>query len=38
MFEDGRKTGGFEDELEIVGVTELLAEALDGEEDAGVSV
>ncbi|SFR88254.1 Fe-S oxidoreductase [Halomicrobium zhouii] len=32
MFEDGRKTGGFEDELEIVGVTELLAEALnDGE-------
>jgi Fe-S oxidoreductase len=29
MFEDGRKTGGFEDDLEIVGVTELLAEALD---------
>jgi len=36
MFEDGRKTGGFEDELEIVGVTELLAEAL-GEENVAVS-
>ena len=29
MYEDGRKTGGFEDDLEIVGLTELLAEALD---------
>ncbi|WP_340100440.1 4Fe-4S dicluster domain-containing protein [Salinibaculum salinum] len=28
MFEDGRKTGGFEDDLEIVDLTELLAEAL----------
>jgi len=28
MYEDGRKTGGFEDALEIVGVTELIAEAL----------
>jgi len=26
--EDGRKTGGFEDDIEIVGLTELLAEAL----------
>jgi Fe-S oxidoreductase len=28
MFEDGRKTGDYEDELTIVSVTELLAEAL----------
>ncbi|MEF8974334.1 MAG: (Fe-S)-binding protein [Haloarcula sp.] len=31
MYEDGRKTGGYEDDLEIVGVTELLAEAVDTE-------
>jgi Fe-S oxidoreductase len=29
MYEDGRKTGGFEDELEIVDVTELVVESLD---------
>jgi Fe-S oxidoreductase/nitrate reductase gamma subunit len=29
MYEDGRKTGGFEDEIEIVGLSELLAEAID---------
>ncbi len=29
MFEDGRKTGGFEDEIEIVDVAELLIEALE---------
>jgi Fe-S oxidoreductase len=29
MYEDGRKTGGYEDDLDIVGTTELLAEALD---------
>jgi len=29
MYEDGRKTGGFEDNIEIVGTTELLAEALE---------
>ncbi|MFB6222667.1 MAG: heterodisulfide reductase-related iron-sulfur binding cluster [Haloarcula sp.] len=29
MYEDGRKTGGYEDDIEIVGVTELLAEAVD---------
>ncbi|GAB6879315.1 heterodisulfide reductase-related iron-sulfur binding cluster [Halorubrum gandharaense] len=29
MFEDGRKTGGFEEEVEIVDVAELLIEALD---------
>ncbi|MFC7131521.1 MULTISPECIES: (Fe-S)-binding protein [Salinibaculum] len=28
MYEDGRKTGGYEDALEIVGLTELLAEAV----------
>ncbi|WP_276273493.1 4Fe-4S dicluster domain-containing protein [Haloarcula litorea] len=31
MYEDGRKTGGFEDEIEIVGITELLAEAVANE-------
>ena len=30
MYEDGRKTGGFEADIEIVGLTELLAEAADG--------
>ena len=29
MYEDGRKTGGFEEELEIVDVTELVVESLD---------
>ncbi len=29
MFEDGRKTGGFEDDIEIVDIAELLVEALD---------
>ncbi|MDS0279059.1 (Fe-S)-binding protein [Halomicroarcula sp. S1AR25-4] len=29
MYEDGRKTGGYEDDIEIVGLTELLAEAVD---------
>jgi hypothetical protein len=28
MYEDGRKTGGYEDSIDIVGATELLAEAL----------
>ncbi|GAB3042340.1 heterodisulfide reductase-related iron-sulfur binding cluster [Natronobiforma cellulositropha] len=36
MYEDGRKTGGFEDELEIVDVAELLVEALGVEERAGL--
>jgi len=31
MYEDGRKTGGYEDDLEIVDVAELLVEALDAE-------
>jgi Fe-S oxidoreductase len=29
MYEDGRKTGDFEDDIEIVGITELLAESLE---------
>jgi len=29
MFEDGRKTGGFEDDLDIVDITELLVEAIE---------
>ncbi|MFT4923366.1 MAG: Fe-S oxidoreductase/nitrate reductase gamma subunit [Haloarculaceae archaeon] len=29
MFEDGRKTGGFEDDLDIVDATELLVEAIE---------
>jgi Fe-S oxidoreductase len=31
MYEDGRKTGDFEDDIEIVGLSELLAEALDAQ-------
>jgi len=29
MYEDGRKTGDYEDDIEIVGLTELLAEAIE---------
>ena len=29
MYEDGRKTGGFEDDIEVVGLTELLAESIE---------
>jgi Fe-S oxidoreductase len=28
MYEDGRKTGGYEDDIEILGLTELLADAI----------
>jgi Fe-S oxidoreductase/nitrate reductase gamma subunit len=28
MYEDGRKTGGFEDDIDVVGLTELLGEAI----------
>jgi Fe-S oxidoreductase len=31
MFEDGRKTGGFEDDLDIVSTTELVAEAMEAQ-------
>jgi len=37
MYEDGRKTGGFEDEIEVVDVAELLIEALQAEERANVA-
>jgi Fe-S oxidoreductase len=36
MFEDGRKTGDFEDDLEIVDLTELLVEAMDDGVTAAV--
>jgi len=29
MYEDGRKTGGFEEDIEVVGLTELLAESIE---------
>ncbi|MCD2203641.1 hypothetical protein, partial [Halobacterium sp. KA-6] len=32
MYEDGRKTGGYEDDIEITDVTELLVEAIDAKE------
>jgi hypothetical protein len=34
MYEDGRKTGGFEESIEIVDVAELLVEAIDADGDA----
>ncbi|MFB6139959.1 MAG: heterodisulfide reductase-related iron-sulfur binding cluster [Halosimplex sp.] len=37
MFEDGRKTGGFEDEIEVVDVAELLIEAVEVREGAGAA-
>ncbi len=33
MYEDGRKTGGYEDEVEIVDVAELVAEAIEAADD-----
>ncbi|AFK17960.2 4Fe-4S dicluster domain-containing protein [Haloferax mediterranei ATCC 33500] len=35
MYEDGRKTGGYEDDLDVVDISELIVEALD--EKAGVT-
>ena len=37
MYEDGRKTGNFEDDIEVIDVAELLVEALDA-ADGSVSV
>jgi len=34
MYEDGRKTGGYEEDLEITDITELLVEAIEAEETA----
>ena len=36
MFEDGRKTGDYEDDIEIVDITELLVEALGAEKRAAL--
>jgi Fe-S oxidoreductase len=35
MYEDGRKTGGYEDDIEVVDITELVAEALDAKRGVG---
>jgi Fe-S oxidoreductase len=35
MYEDGRKTGGFEDDLEIIDVSELVVESLDARAGGG---
>ena len=35
MYEDGRKTGGYEDDIEIVDVAELLVEAIEVTPDPG---
>jgi hypothetical protein len=32
MYEDGRKTGGFEEDIEIVDVAELIVEALEAKD------
>ncbi|MFC3477713.1 (Fe-S)-binding protein [Halobacterium litoreum] len=40
MYEDGRKTGGFEDDIEVTDITELLVEAIDAKgtaTDAGTT-
>ncbi|ELY35920.1 (Fe-S)-binding protein [Natronorubrum tibetense] len=36
MYEDGRKTGGYEDEIEIVDIAELVVEAIGAEEEAKI--
>jgi Fe-S oxidoreductase len=38
MYEDGRKTGGFEDEIEVVDVAELIVEAIGAEETADLEI
>ncbi|WP_275039687.1 hypothetical protein [Natrinema limicola] len=38
MYEDGRKTGGFEDDIEIIDVAELIVEAIGKTEEAKVEV
>ncbi|MXR19847.1 (Fe-S)-binding protein [Halobacterium bonnevillei] len=37
MYEDGRKTGGFEDDIEVTDITELLVEALDAKQGAAAA-
>ncbi|GAB7019024.1 heterodisulfide reductase-related iron-sulfur binding cluster [Halostagnicola bangensis] len=38
MYEDGRKTGGFEDDIEVVDIAELIVEAIGKEERASLEV
>jgi Fe-S oxidoreductase/nitrate reductase gamma subunit len=38
MYEDGRKTGNYEDDIEVVDIAELLCEALEAADGAVVSV
>ena len=38
MYEDGRKTGGYEDEIEVVDVAELIIEAIGKADEASVEV
>ncbi len=38
MYEDGRKTGGFEDDIEVVDVAELIVEAIGKEDEASLEV
>ncbi|MFC7044035.1 (Fe-S)-binding protein [Halobacteriaceae archaeon GCM10025711] len=37
MYEDGRKTGGYEDDIEVVDLTELIVEAMDASKQAQVA-
>jgi Fe-S oxidoreductase len=38
MYEDGRKTGDYEEDIEILGVSELLAEAIEADDEGGADV
>ncbi|MFC4439881.1 MULTISPECIES: 4Fe-4S dicluster domain-containing protein [Natrialbaceae] len=38
MYEDGRKTGGYEDDIEVVDVAELIVEAIGAENEANLEV
>ncbi|TYL39659.1 Fe-S oxidoreductase [Natronococcus pandeyae] len=38
MYEDGRKTGGYEDEIEIVDIAELIVEAIGAEKEANLEI
>ncbi|THE65777.1 4Fe-4S dicluster domain-containing protein [Salinadaptatus halalkaliphilus] len=38
MYEDGRKTGGYEDDIEVVDIAELVVEAIGAEEKAKLEV
>ncbi|WP_323172653.1 (Fe-S)-binding protein [Natrialba sp. PRR66] len=38
MYEDGRKTGGYEDDIEVVDVAELVVEAIGAEDEANLEL